>query len=138
MSDRREVKYWSADAVVVDADAIAVATGAGSILELDLDGRFDKVLIDVKNTHATVHFDAFEIHVQLVSGGTWVVYLASATTWATITSLILFGSGTISTLNDGISGHLILQVNGVHGLRVMASGNAAASEANIKAFATQN
>ena len=137
MADVREVKAWDVSGAVVLAAAINVSTGAGSVLELDLDGRFNKVLLEVENTHASVAFDVFVIAVQLVKDGEWTTYLATGTTWATTSSLILFGAGTISTLAINAFGELILQVNGVQGLRVMISGNAAASEASVKAFALQ-
>lgn len=131
-----KILQTSALAVTVPAGAINV-DGTGAILTFNLEHSFSKVGLEVTNSHGSVAFDEFAIHVQVVEGGAWEILLPTGTTWGTETSTILFGDVALSTLAAAAAGSLILQVNNPWAIRVMASGNVAASEAGCVAWAAQ-
>lgn len=126
----RDVEVFAASAVAIPAAAFVVATTAGDILTAKLSHRFSKVAIRIKNVHATVAFDTFGVAIKVTQSSPWVEYLATGTTWTTVTAKILFGVGAISTLAAAAEGGLIVNVENAYAVKIQASGNAAESTAD--------
>lgn len=89
------------------------------------------LFIEVKNSHAGVDFDAFALLRRVHADGSFSTFANSAGDFSTPVSPLLDADGAPVTLGASNSAFIRMRVEGTESIRITASGNGAASLAEL-------
>jgi len=117
----------------VEPAAITVVAGAAaSIKVIDVPGGMDVLHLQIKNTHASVAFDTLTIQNRATVNGTWVSNGTDAASYTTAVKYPMLGaSASPVTLAAAATVSVFYDVRGIDAINILASGNAATSEATL-------
>ncbi len=112
--------------------AITVAAASNSVIrEIDIILGASTLFFQVKNVHASVAFDEFVIQRRTLAAGAWETIANAAGDYSSPQVPILEVQGAPVTLAAAASVFIRMDVEATDAVRILASGNAAASTADL-------
>lgn len=127
---------WFRRYTAITVPAAAISGDTGRLKSINLSsfpiGGDGVVTFTVKNTHATVAFDAFQLQTRTHPGADWETLASSAAQFTTaLVAPLRHCSASPVTLAAAAKVTFSMDVDAFHSVRLMASGNAAASTAEV-------
>lgn len=111
---------------------ITVTEAVDSVIQtIDIILGADHISFEVKNSHASVAFDQFEIQRRPHASASWESIASAAGDYSSPQVPILEVQGAPVTLAAAASTFIRVEVEATDAIRILASGNAAATTADI-------